>query len=55
MNNPLRKLKKCEFCGTSNPKKEYVIFESAKPKKFGKLTIKEKVILCEECATLGAC
>jgi hypothetical protein len=55
MNNPLRNLKKCEFCGTTDSKKHYVIFESANPRKIGKLTIKEKVILCEECASLGAC
>jgi len=55
MNNPLKKLKKCEFCGTDDPEKEYVIFESTNPKKIGKLVIKEKLVLCEECASLGMC
>ena len=55
MNNPLKKLKKCEACGTRDPEKGFIVIESNKQVKIGKLIIKEKVVLCEECATLGMC
>lgn len=57
MNNPLSKIKikKCEACGTKDKDKAYIVIESNKQVKIGKLIIKEKVVLCEECATLGIC
>lgn len=57
MNNPLNKLKtkKCEVCGIKDKDKAYIVIESNKQVKIGKLIIKEKVVLCEECATLGIC
>jgi len=57
MNNPLKKLKtkKCELCKTTDKDKQYIVFESNVKKKIGRLIIKEKVILCEDCASLGMC
>jgi len=59
MNSPLQmiknKLKKCESCGTKDPDAGYIVLESNKKIKIGKLIIKEKVVLCEQCATLGLC
>lgn len=55
MNNPLKKIKRCESCGTEDPDKTYILVELPVKRTICKVPIKSKAVICEECASLGIC